>query len=339
MAILERNGALRGTAGTVVFRTFRGMTVVQGLPKRNKKQTLASKASAGEFGLASSAAACIRSALKPVFRHLHDGGMVNRFNSAVYRSILGSRTALRGARDLHDGDPGSLEGFEFNADSPLSQALKIKPSVTLTEGGRIRVRMEALDSVTGLKVPEKIKEITDRYRLRFLVTAFNFRQEYYEYVSVKDLTVIKWKALESQDFEMEGVIPEGCMVMVTAALECLTLNETDKSIELVNTPSFSPAAIVAVFQSAENLPLEQSQEAIREAWRHHPGLGGYTGNRWLKEMAEQREKLQTASQTYRQKASASGPPGNSTRGKRAKAADETEENAEASFVIGRRFSF
>ncbi|PWG77874.1 hypothetical protein, partial [Pararcticibacter amylolyticus] len=239
--ILERNGALHGTAGTVVFRRFRNSTVVQGLPKRKKKQTPASQASAGEFGVASTAAAAIRLVLRSVFRNRHDGAMVNRFNSAVYQSILRSKTALRGARDLHDGDLSCLEGFEFNANSPLREALKVRPSVSLTSGGKVRVQMDGWGKLSGLKIPSAVIEASDSYRLRFLVTALNFRSEFYEYVAVKDVTVTDWKDMEALDFEMEGMIPEGCMVLVTASLDCLGVSDTGAGGGLVNTPSFSPA--------------------------------------------------------------------------------------------------
>ncbi len=327
MAILERNGALRGTAGTVVFRRFRDKTVVQSLPRRKKKQTLASQASAGEFGLASTTASAVRLALGPVFRNRHDGAMVNRFNSAVYHSILGSRTAERGTRDLHDGDLGCLEGFEFHAGSPLKEALKVKPVVSLTDQGRIRIRMGSLNSITDLKVPEKIREMTDSYRLRFLATAFNFRCEYYEYVGVKDLTVIKWKELEAQDFELEGTVPEGCVVMVTVSLECLTTNLMDGSTELVNTVSFSPAAIMAVFRSGEAPAMEAWKPNVRRNGRH-PVLYGYAGNELLTNMA-----------MLRKKTSAGKSPGKGTSRNGPNADKPREREEEASFIFGRRFSF
>ncbi|TQM51354.1 hypothetical protein BDE36_3132 [Arcticibacter tournemirensis] len=336
MAILEKNGALRGTAGTVVFRRFRTHTVVQKLPERKKGQTLASRASACEFGLASTSAASIRDALKPVFRNRHDGAMVNRFNSAVYHSILGSRTAARGNRDLHDGDLDCLKGFEFNAESPLSEALKVKQVVSLSPEGRIRIQMDALHSNTDLKVPAKFREMTGRFRLRFLVTALNFRSEYYEYVAVKDVTVINGMALEAQDFEMEGTIPQGCMVLVTLSLECLMRNSTDNSIELINTLSFSPAAILAAFQIAEATPMGQSAEAKKQAWDDYSMMEGYNGNTLLVKMAELAELAAAGQKKQRRgKRSGGGSEERDPGGTRQKPASHED----TPFVIGKRFGF
>ncbi|TQM51821.1 hypothetical protein BDE36_3613 [Arcticibacter tournemirensis] len=340
MAILEKNGALRGTAGTVVFRRFRTHTVVQKLPERKKGQTLASRASACEFGLASTSAASIRDALNPVFRNRHDGAMVNRFNSAVYHSILGSRTAARGNRDLHDGDLDCLKGFEFNAESPLNEALKVKPVVSLTPEGRIRIQMDALHSNTDLKVPAKFREMTGRFRLRFLVTALNFRSEYYEYVAVKDVTVINGRALEAQDFEMEGTIPQGCMILVTLSLECLTRNDMDDSIELINTLSFSPAAIIAAFQIAEATPMGQSEEAKKQAWDDYSIMKGYSGNTLLVKMAELAEQAAAGQKKQRGKRSRGGSVERDPGGMKKQDVSTSQSDEGASFVvIGKRFGF
>ncbi|PWG82385.1 hypothetical protein [Pararcticibacter amylolyticus] len=311
MAILERNGALHGTAGTVVFRRFRNSTVVQGLPKRKKKQTPASQASAGEFGVASTAAAAIRLVLRSVFRNRHDGAMVNRFNSAVYQSILRSKTALRGARDLHDGDLSCLEGFEFNANSPLREALRVRPTVSLTSGGKVRVQMDGWGKLSGLKIPSAVIEAADSYRLRFLVTALNFRSEFYEYVAVKDVTVTDWKDMEALDFEMEGTIPEGCMVLVTASLDCLGVSDTGAGGGLVNTPSFSPAAILAAFRTTEPLSLQEPLKVRKEAGGRHPGLC-YAGNELLEKMAEVAQKRKAREQRGGRRVRADGIAGSGT---------------------------
>lgn len=298
MAILEKDGVLHGTAGTVVFRRFRDRVVVQSQPVRTKKQTAASEASACEFGLVSTTAAAIRNSLKPVFRNRYDGGMINRFNSAVSRSIRGSKTAPRGQRDLHEGDLSCLEGFEFNTASPLSAVLKVKPLVSLTSEGAIRVQVDALDSSTAIKLPARLKDITNTLRLRLLATAFNFRSQFYEYVASRDLEFIAGETLPPQDLVLEGDIPEGCLVLVTFSLECLMRNYADKTNDVLNTIAFSPAAIIAAFPATNNPAMRQSKEQQNQARK--PGNGkkylfmpAYEGNELLKKLAELEEKRKT----------------------------------------------
>ncbi|WP_374165915.1 hypothetical protein [Arcticibacter sp. MXS-1] len=211
MAIIDKNGGIHGSAGSVVYRTYRGRNVLQSKPKR-KKQTPASIRSACEFGLASSSARIIRQAFHPLHRDLHDGAMVNRLTSAVSRSIRAS-SKERGERDLHDGDLSFLEGFSFNAASGLFPSLQVKPRVSLTEQGQVKVSLPSLGVDSELL--DRFYE-AGRFRIRFVLVAFNFREEFYEYVDVKDVVLSRLSPLPAQELLFDGEWPQGCLLLLGA---------------------------------------------------------------------------------------------------------------------------
>src|SRR5690606_16602418 len=132
-------GMVSGTAGSVIYRNYRGMNIIQGKP-RKFEQTEDSIKAATEFGLSSSTAGVIRSAFEPAYLH-RDGEAAARCTQLVYRSIRNSLTGYRGHRDLHDGDLSCLEGMEFNIKSKLSEVLQVSHQVSRDEQGKITVSL------------------------------------------------------------------------------------------------------------------------------------------------------------------------------------------------------
>ena len=110
MAIIDKKGALHGSVSNIVYRTWRDLNVVQTKPSR-VKQTLSSKEAGLEFGLCSSTARVMREAFCWAYKGC-DGGMVNRFTSAVRKSVLAS-PKKRGERDIHAADLSFLKVFSL----------------------------------------------------------------------------------------------------------------------------------------------------------------------------------------------------------------------------------
>lgn len=84
MAKIDKKGIVRGTAGSVIYRGYRDMNIIQGKPKKFK-QTAESRKASTEFGLSSTIAAVIRHAFQPAYIH-RDGEAVSRCTRVVYRS-------------------------------------------------------------------------------------------------------------------------------------------------------------------------------------------------------------------------------------------------------------
>ncbi|MGV3705343.1 MAG: hypothetical protein ACO1NU_08185, partial [Arcticibacter sp.] len=88
MAKVDNKGMVHGTAGSVVYRRYRNMNIIQGKP-RKFKQTTESIRAATEFGLSSTTAAVIRQAFQPAYVH-RDGQAASRSTQLVYWGIRGS---------------------------------------------------------------------------------------------------------------------------------------------------------------------------------------------------------------------------------------------------------
>lgn len=299
MAILNNHGGIYGKAGTVVYRRYRGMTVVQGRPGPRKKKSLSSKAAACEFGLASTTAAIIREALAVSHRELNDGGLVNRCNSAVYRSILASRDKGRGSRDIHDGDVSYLEGLEFNIRSRFSDILKVKPEVYRNAQGQVTVKVPEIDGRRDIRA--WVRQIEGgRYVLKFVLIAFNFREEFYEYVGIRELSFLRSSGQKATELVFDREIPPGCFLTLACSLTFERQSDIENKWESVNSLDFNPGTILATFptegEAEEGYGKRRIGEALKagkETGDHYMirPLSGYAGKGLLSKMKGLTEKI------------------------------------------------
>ncbi|RXF70672.1 hypothetical protein [Arcticibacter tournemirensis] len=297
MAVIDIKGGIHGTAGSVVYRSYGGMNIVQSRPRRFK-QTQASQEAAGEFGLISQVSKVIREAFRPFYHHFHDGGMVNRMTAAVSRSIRGSRSRKRGERDLHDGELSFLEGLEFNEDSKFSQALQIKPQVRRNEKGQVTISLPEIDPRRDFVTPFKGHYRVSGYRLSFVLVGFNFREEFYEYIGEKKIVMESSGLTAARQLVFEQEVPKGCLLLVLGMLECMAANIYTYEQEPLNSKDFNPVSLIAAFQSEDEAEAGYGES---RAIQHHEEaaasgvapriqiMAGYRGNDFLSSMRNQRE--------------------------------------------------
>ncbi|WP_069659599.1 hypothetical protein [Arcticibacter eurypsychrophilus] len=212
MAHVDKNGMIRGKAGSVIYRTYGKKNLIQGKPKAFK-QTQESIKTSTEFGLSSSTAAIIRRAFDPAYL-FRDGAAVSRSTRYVYHSIRNSASAAVGKRDLHDADLSYLNGMEFNVDSQLADVLRVVPQVLQSAEGKISVTLPELNTQTDIKKPKWLNEQSNKYRIRLTLVAFNFREEYYEHLDIQDIDLDKYDTLAGQTVTFNGTINPACILMV-----------------------------------------------------------------------------------------------------------------------------
>ncbi|EOR96351.1 hypothetical protein ADIARSV_0456 [Arcticibacter svalbardensis MN12-7] len=257
MATIDKKGMVHGTAGSVIYREYRGKNIIQGKAKAFK-QTEKTKRSATEFGLSSSSAAVIRTAFKPAY-FFKDGTAAYRSTQLVYRSILNNVTGEKGKRDLHDGDLSFLKGLDFNANSKLAKVLQMSHSVSQSEAGLMSVTLGSLDTKTGIKRPKNASGAYMKHRIRLMLVAFNFREEYYENLGFQDLDIDGYQTIEEQVITFTEKVPEDCLALVSMSLMLYSsVSQTNESI-LLNSVAFSPCAIIGAFQSEKpsDYPLKE----------------------------------------------------------------------------------
>ncbi|EOR93027.1 hypothetical protein ADIARSV_3827 [Arcticibacter svalbardensis MN12-7] len=257
MATIDHKGMVHGTAGSVIYREYRGKNIIQGKAKVFK-QTEKTKRSATEFGISSSSAAVIRTAFEPAY-FFKDGTAAYRSTQMVYRSILNNVSGEKGKRDLHDGDLSFLEGLDFNANSKLAEVLQLSHSVSKNSEGLVSVTLGSLNTQTGVKRPKGVSGAYIKHRIRLMLVAFNFREEYYENLGFRDLDLEGYQNLEGQVITFTEAIPEDCLALVSMSLMLYsTVSQTNESI-LLNSKEFSPCAIIGAFQSemSSNYPVKE----------------------------------------------------------------------------------
>ena len=76
-----------------------------------------------EFGRAGSAGKLLRTAMATAVQQVKDSNMVPRLAAEMLRAVRADATSTRGLRNVLDGELELLQGFEFNAASPLTTTL------------------------------------------------------------------------------------------------------------------------------------------------------------------------------------------------------------------------
>jgi hypothetical protein len=284
MAIQDSRGRIRGRIHNIVYRVVGGENILQGRP-RNVKQTAATKASGLEFGLASSAACVIRQAFSPVYQW-YDGGMINRCTQAVLKSIRGSRSKPRGERDLHDGDAGCLEGFQFNAASPLGEVLAVRPRVSKDEAGKLSISLPSFKEYGDVKGPKD----PSLFKLRLLVIAFNFKEGCYEYLRYEELEFGRSAVIEARTWEVDTSSVPGNLVLVSMSLDFYGRDSLTGDSSM-NSKECSPAEIIGAFHIHEtvNIRKEEIREAAGEPSPVKKRMNNYHGPEIFRKMAKVRE--------------------------------------------------
>jgi len=291
MAVLDKKG-VRGRIGPLTYRVVGSKNIIQSRPGEGTvKQTLASRICACEFGVASNTARAIRQIFYPVYQGLNDGGMINRLTSSVLKVIKGNREKNRGERDIHGGDLGYLNNFQFNTNSPLEESFLVRPLVELNEERKLTVTLPAFNVYKELKIPEK----SNVHTIRITAAAFNFEQEFYQYCGIHNFEIKRGKTKqEALEWVCPDLMPAGCIILVSMSL-LFSFNPYNMGTIVLNSKELQPAAIIAAFETAkvegENVAVKAEEKKAEEKLdrgeiplNNMMSLSGYEGNRLLEEL-------------------------------------------------------
>jgi hypothetical protein len=298
MAIIDKKGFVHGKAGGQVFRQLGDKLVMQVAP-RNVKQTDATKISAKEFGLASSAAKVLRHIFAGP-SHCADGRMIGRLTQTVLKALREGKKNEQGLRDLHQGDLSLLEGFQFNSNSPLQDVLEVSPEVILGEGGAVSVNLPGIDK-GQLFFPKYSFSCT----LRLLVVEVNFKKETYQYLDHRDIRIKEGDGTEELLWEVEEKAEAGSMVMVSLSLHYFSHDGVNEEGISLNNTNFSPAGIIAAMHVGEDGAAARAENT--EPYKIP--MAGYDGNfilRDLERMLAKMKKTKSPAATAIDKGSGSG---------------------------------
>jgi len=159
--------------------------------------------------------------------------------------------------------------MDFNANSKLHEVLQMSHSVSKSAAGLVSVTLGPLDTKTEIKRPKDASGAYMKHRIRLMLVAFNFREEYYENLGFKDLDLEGYQNVEEQVITFAEAVPKDCLALVSMSLMLYsTVSQTNESI-LLNSKDFSPCAIIGTFQSEK--PSDYPKEAVNCQPSDYPG--------------------------------------------------------------------
>ena len=260
MAIIQGK-YLRGSVGNYAFRKVGNRNIIQSKPVRGRvRQTEATRESSAEFGLASTAGKMLRYAFEDLYGYEYDGRMMNRMVRTLTEVIRNDHERPRGQREIAGGDISRLQGFEFNAATPLRNQWKLKPEVWMDEKGTVRISFPSFDNIKDLRPYSSCSYCI----IKAEVIAFDFKNGRYKSLGDKELRVtMKTGRQEATEWEFESDVPEGCLLLAGFSLKYYRNNNGILEIVQDRLKHSSTEIIGAFIRPERETPYEEPVQSIR----------------------------------------------------------------------------
>lgn len=140
--------AYRGTRDNLVYYELNGGYYIRSKPT-NVRQTAATKASAGKFGVAVRIGKSVRSSLTPLLPDSKDRQLMFRLNTAIYKWLLTEPPANSFTHQAIT----SLAGFQFNERTTLAERLKLRLQTDWQQTGNCVVHIPSIDPLQQIAAP------------------------------------------------------------------------------------------------------------------------------------------------------------------------------------------
>jgi len=227
---------LKGVLGDSVLKTYGKMQIVQAKPvKGNSRRTEGTEKAASLFGVASNIAREFRTGVSKLVTPFYDGTMIFRLNTEVAHSLRYANNPETGSFNLVADSFSRLEGFDFNAKSPLVNTLVSLPQVEIGEHS-LTVSLPALEIPKNLKFPKDTKFC--RVLIGRTLTDLTNKKRKIDFVSFEILNKKGITVPQSWEFETEP----GCVCIVVISLQFIQSSLAGETV--VNNKTFNPAAIL-----------------------------------------------------------------------------------------------
>ncbi len=208
------------------------------------KQTLSTKLSALEFGLAARQAKFIRHVFHNVYEE-YDGNMVRRLTAAVAACIRTAEKIEIGDRDLHDADLSQLRGFSFNENAPFEKLVAVSPTLDVASNGVIRFELGPFVPTKDIAYPPNFFRPNASFGI--FAVAFEFRKGN---VLVLDYSGFDFEEGDRTQAEIawscNKLLPEGYIVFVVLCLRYFSFNWLGQRTQTTNK-DFYPSIILDAF--------------------------------------------------------------------------------------------
>lgn len=231
---------IRGAVGKVVYKKMGDQQVVQSKSGKPIHQTAETKKAATVFGRASNLAAYLRVALNRSIG-FYDGSMIARLTGEVNQIANLSVIPENQKFNFTSAAFSRLNGFEFNAKSPVRNQLFAQPQVSI------------VNNVLEIDLPEmqiprdlRFHENGSYCVLGFQVAMFDLQQGSY---NVQEIQVMEVKynyqpeTVPARKFSFQS--QPGCLCIVNLAIQYYEKTFAGNSV--VNNSTFNPSAVLKAF--------------------------------------------------------------------------------------------
>ncbi|TCC99831.1 hypothetical protein [Pedobacter psychroterrae] len=227
---------LKGVLGDSVLKTYGNMQIIQARPVKGKsRRAEGSDKSSSLFGIASNIACEFRTGVSKLVTAFYDGTMIFRLNTEVAHALRYANNPETGSFNLVADSFSRLEGFDFNAKSPLVNTLVSLPQVEIGEHS-LTVSLPALEIPKNLKFPKDTKFC--RMLIGRSLTDLTNQKRKIDFVSFEIENKKGTTIPQSWEFETQA----GCVCILVVSLQFIQSSLAGEAV--VNSKTFNPAAIL-----------------------------------------------------------------------------------------------
>jgi len=250
---IRKGKSLSGSIDKFVYRKWRKLNIVQSAPgKGGVKQTEATKKASSLFGMASGMATEVREMLSFFIVNFYDGSHHNRLTTllkSILEKCLDKTTyTFTFVQDSFE----RLNGLEFNANSPLTNYMKVIPTSNYKDGVMTVTVPELINKQEFIFPKETSSCIitigTESFDLERMRRTRGYKLHSFE---VDDAQAL----IESQTFEFE--VPDGCLCIVGITLQYYLTDRYGKN--RVNSKALNPSGICGAIITPGDFKEEQGE--------------------------------------------------------------------------------
>lgn len=256
---------LTGIVGPVVYKKYRNKQLVTAKSTLTKeKQTENTKKAATLFGISSKLAELFRRDPMGIITDFYDGTMVYRFKTAVQKALRPAFDAQSETYHFTTNSFDRLNGFEFNADSPVMDNFFVQPEQTI-KGNILTIKLPEILASKDMKFPAKASFCM----LNIAVEMYDLTYGNRMFCPIQSIEIPNGSQnilTPAQEFNFE--IQPGCLCISTFSFQFI--QKTFSGNLIINSKDFNPVAIfravIADGRVDKRLTKNwQSMEVIRES--------------------------------------------------------------------------
>ncbi|MNX89204.1 hypothetical protein D3C86_1212110 [compost metagenome] len=245
----------KGMVGPVVYKQYRGMQLVTAKSRLTLSgQTANTRKAAAAFGLTSSLAADLRKNLCNVVTDFYDGTMIYRFKKLVQEAVYHSADRDAGTYNFTANSFERLNGFEFNAASPVASNFFAQPEQEIT-GDTLVLSMPEIKLPYDLKFPGN----ADLCLLNIAVGMYDLTYGHKSICPVQSVEIVNGPGVTpARSFEF--TIEPGCLCITILSFQYI--QKTFSGNQIINSKVFNPVAIFRAVM-ADGVPLIYSSSSTK----------------------------------------------------------------------------